>query len=244
MNANSSPRRDAVPLVLLPGLMCDSRMFTETLANLPHAAAIDGFYGGATSLEAMADYALARMPERCALLGHSMGGRVALEIFRKAPQRVDRLALVSTGVHALKDGERAGREALLELGRTQGMAALVEAWLRPMLADGGLGNVALFDRLGAMAVSAGLDTYGAQIEALLNRPEVDDLLPAIACPVLVAVGAEDRWSPPAQHQDIAAAILGATMRVVAAAGHMMPAEAPQAFNEIVVDWLAMPADRR
>ena len=116
MPASASPTPPA-PLVILPGLICDSRMFGETLAAFPESRVMGGFYGGADRIEAMADHVLARMPARAALLGHSMGARVALEIIRKTPDRVERLALVDTGVHPVKPGEREGRYRLRDLGR-------------------------------------------------------------------------------------------------------------------------------
>ncbi|PXA97670.1 alpha/beta hydrolase [Nostoc sp. 3335mG] len=238
MDTNFVPRYPQ-SLVVLPGLLCDSRMFD--LSGFPNARVIDGFYAGANRIEAMADHALARLPASFALLGHSMGARVALEIWRKAPRRVARLALVDTGVHPVRDGERDGRYRLRDLGRSHGMAALVDAWLPPMMGDAAREDAALMDRLRGMAISAGIDTFEAQIEGLLNRPALDALLPTIDCPVLVAVGREDRWSPVEQHEAIAAAIPHATLQVVDGAGHMMPAEQPSAFARIVRDWLNQPA---
>jgi pimeloyl-ACP methyl ester carboxylesterase len=229
----------AAPLIILPGLMCDSRMFAELTDAFPGSSVIDGFYAGCDRIEAMADYALARMPARVSLLGHSMGARVALEVVRKAPDRVERLALVDTGVHSPRPGERDARYALRDIGRDQGMAALVADWLPPMVGFAGLRNEALMDSLYAMAVSAGLPVFEAQIEALLNRPSVDALLPTIACPTVAMVGRQDQWSPVAQHEAIVAAIPGAQLRVVEGAGHMMPAEAPQPFNRLVGEWLAI-----
>ncbi|WP_311267619.1 alpha/beta fold hydrolase [Sphingobium sp. WCS2017Hpa-17] len=240
MDAKSSDRDLGAPLLILPGLLCDSRMFGETLAAFPGSAVVDGFYAGCDRIEAMADYAIARMPDRCALLGHSMGARVALEVVRKVPDRVERLALVDTGVHPVKPGEREGRYKLRDLGRDQGMAALVAQWLPPMMGFAGLRDEALMDMLYAMAVDAGLATFEAQVEALLHRPSVDALLPAIICPTVAIVGRQDQWSPVAQHEAIAAAIPGAQLRVVERAGHMMPAEAPVAFNAQLQDWLSMP----
>jgi pimeloyl-ACP methyl ester carboxylesterase len=211
------------------------------LSGFSGARVIDGFYGGADRIETMADYALDRLPASFALLGHSMGARVALEIWRKAPERVARLALVDTGIHPVREGEREGRYRLRDLGRSHGMAALVDAWLPPMMGDRARDDTGLMDRLRDMAISAGIEVFEAQIEALLNRPTLDSLLPTIDCPVLVAVGRDDRWSPVEQHEAIAAAIPGAALQVVDGAGHMMPAEQPSAFSRIVRDWLSQPA---
>ncbi|KMS52151.1 MULTISPECIES: alpha/beta fold hydrolase [Sphingobium] len=240
MDAKSSDRDVGAPLLILPGLLCDSRMFGETLAVFPGSVVVDGFYAGRNRIEAMADYAIAHMPDRCALLGHSMGARIALEVVRKAPHRVERLALVDTGVHPVRPGERESRYRLRDIGRAQGMSALVGEWLPPMMGFAALRNEALMDALYAMAVAAGLPTFEAQIEALLHRPSVDALLPTITCPTVAMVGRQDQWSPVAQHISIAAAIPHAQLRVVEGAGHMMPAEAPRAFNRQVREWLAKP----
>ena len=230
---------EAPRLVLLPGLMCDARVFAAQVARFPDAIAIDGF-GTLTSLADMARYALSQVSGRIALLGHSMGARVALEAWRIAPERIDRLALVSTGVHLPQPGEADKRHALRDLGRAEGMAALVDRWLPPMVAPSRTHDAALIDPLRAMCIDAGLDVYTAQITALLDRPEVESLLPSIDCPTLVAVGQDDAWSAPAQHEAIADRIRDAELVVTYGAGHMLPAEAPEHFNAAIADWLARP----
>ena len=227
-------------LILLPGLLCDSRMFAAQMERFPAAFAVDGF-GASDSIAEMARRVLASGPQTMSLLGHSMGARVALEVVRLAPERVERLALVSTGVHPVRAGEAEKRHALLALGREQGMAALVDHWLPPMVAPGRHADRRLIEPLHQMAVQAGIDVYAAQITALLGRPEVESLLPRIGCPTLVAVGEYDQWSPPEQHRLIAAGIHAARLKIIAGAGHMLPAEAPDALNEAIADWLEMPA---
>jgi pimeloyl-ACP methyl ester carboxylesterase len=228
------------PVVILPGLLCDSRMFRAQIEALS-AQVVEGFYGGADRIGAMAEHALAQMPERCALLGHSMGARVALEIWRRAPERIARLALADTGVHPVGEGEAERRFALRDIGRRDGDEALVDAWLPPMVGISHRQDEDLMAGLRAMAVAAGTATFERQIMALLHRPEAAGLLATISCPTVVIVGAEDEWSPVAQHQRIAAAIPGARLRVLAKAGHMAPAEDPHGFNEILRDWLSWPA---
>ena len=226
------------PLLMLPGLLCDARMFAAQRDRFPNAVAIDGF-GEIDDLVKMARIALDAAPPRISLLGHSMGGRVALEMMRLAPDRIERLALVSTGVHERRPGEAPKRHALLQLGRTWGAETLVDHWLPGMVAPGRADDMALIGPLHEMCVDAGVDTFAAQIAALLGRPEVASLLPTIRCPTLVMVGTEDAWSPPAQHEQIAAAIPGAGLRVIPGAGHMLPAEAPDAVNDAIADWLAL-----
>jgi pimeloyl-ACP methyl ester carboxylesterase len=234
----------ATPLLLLPGLICDARIWApqaEALrAHGRETVAIQS-YGEADSLGAMAELVLQKAPDRFALAGHSMGGRVALEIFRRAPDRVERLALVSTGVHLPRSKKEAeGRFELLSRGVEQGMDALIDAWLPPMVWEPNRLLPGLMDDLTQMCADMGLDTYERQIRALLARPEVESLLPTIKCPALVATGQYDAWAPPAQHEAIAAAIPNARLEIIADAGHMVPVERPEALIDALASWLNTP----
>lgn len=236
-------QNSATPLLLLPGLICDARIWApqaEALRASRDVFAVEG-YGEADTLGAMAERVLENAPPRFALAGHSMGGRVALEIIRRAPERVERLALVSTGVHLPRSEKEAeGRFALLALGVEQGMDALIDAWLPPMVHEPNRLIPGLMDNLTAMCADMGLDMYERQIRALLARPEVESLLPMIQCPTLVATGAYDSWAPPAQHEGIAAAIGNARLSIIPDAGHMVPVEQPKAMTDALVSWLNMP----
>ncbi|MFD1789875.1 alpha/beta fold hydrolase [Sphingomonas floccifaciens] len=222
-------------LVILPGLLCDERLFAAQVAAFD-GLVIDGFYAGADSIGAMADHALSRMPAGAALLGHSMGGRVALEMWRRAPERIAGIAIANSGVHPVRDGEAAARHALLDLGRREGAAALVDRWLPPMVAEGTAAEV--YDPLHAMATDAGVEIFAAQIHALLTRPDAESVLPTLTCPVAIIGAEQDRWSPVVQQRAIADAIPTAELSIVPHAGHMAPAEAPSAFNRAVSDLLA------
>ncbi|MCJ9427776.1 alpha/beta fold hydrolase [Kordiimonas marina] len=227
------------PTLLLPGLICDARVWAGVIKSMssPDVRAVGG-YGLADTIEEMARRVLKDAPEVFNLAGHSMGGRVALEIVRMAPGRVKKLALLDTGIHPQKPGEREKRYALRDIGRTKGMAALVDVWLPPMVAEANRSNRPLMTSLHQMCCEAGLATFEAQIEALLTRPEVEDVLAAIRVPTLVATGTEDQWSPPAQHEEIAAKIKGSTLALFEGAGHFAPAEAPDQVAKALDAWLA------
>lgn len=227
-------------LIFLPGLICDAEIYAAQTAAFPDSIAIDG-YGKADTLQQMARIALEQAPERFDLFGHSMGGRVALEVMRLAPERVRRLALVSTGVHSLQPGEPEKRASLLRISREEGIEALTQAWLPPMVAPHRLEDEALMTPLRDMCHRAGSEVFEAQIAALLGRPEQESLLPAIPCPTLVMTGSLDSWSPPEQHRRIAAALPDAELIIVEGAGHMIMAEAPEAVNSAISAWLARPA---
>ncbi len=231
-------------LLFLPGLICDARIYAPQTASFADSHTVDS-YGSADSLVQMAHIALAEADRIGAdtfdLFGHSMGGRVALEVFRLAPARVRRLALVSTGVHPLGADEPAKREALKAVGHQQGFAALVDNWLPPMVADAHRADPVIYQPLREMCLSMDQATFDAQINALVTRPAVDDLLGQIACPTLVMTGELDGWAPPAQHEQIAAAIPNSQLVIVPGAGHMVQFEAPVAVNEAINRWLATPA---
>lgn len=226
-------------LIFLPGLLCDASFFAAQLDAVPESKAISG-YGTRDRLEAMAQYVLDQAPARFDLFGHSMGGRVALEVYRLAPERVRRLALASTGVHPVREGEPEKRSALQQLGREQGFAALIDRWLPPMIGEAHREDEKIVRPLRDMCLAKGQEVFDAQIAALLNRPSVEDLLPRISCPTLVMVGSLDEWSPVAQHEEIAAAISDAELIVVPNAGHMLMAEAPEAVNAAIMNWLDRP----
>jgi len=227
---------------LLPGLLCDAAVWAPPLALLGRTGtSVD--YGRARSLTEMAQIALAAAPPgRLAVAGHSMGGRVAFEVLRLAPERVERLALMDTGCHPLATGEagaaeRRGRHLLLALARREGMRAMARQWARGMVHPSRLDGP-VFDAVLDMFERRDADTFEAQIEALLARPDATPQLAGIACPTLLLAGADDAWSPPAQHRAMQQAVRGAELVVVPECGHMSTMEAPQAVADALAAWLA------
>ena len=240
---NLADKRELMPL-FLPGLICSARIYASQTAAFPGSLVVDS-YGMANTIEGMARIALeqadAAGESSFDLFGHSMGGRVALEVYRLAPQRVRRLALVSTGIHPVGETEPEKREALKAIGHDNGFEALVDHWLPPMVAEANRSVEEIYAPMRAMCLAMGQQVFDAQIHALVTRPEVEDLLPQISCPTLVMTGELDEWSGPPQHRDIAARIPDSKLVVVPGAGHMLMMEAPEAVNSAIADWLAIPA---
>jgi pimeloyl-ACP methyl ester carboxylesterase len=236
-------------LMLLPGLMCDAAVWAPQAKALKHqfqAHCVVPDWGRLDSITAMAQQVLAQAPtQRFNLAGHSMGGRVALEVMRLAPQRVERLALLDTGTDPLPWGEpgekeRAGRMALLELARTQGMRVMGDKWARGMVHPNQVGTP-VFNSILDMLERSNPAQFATQIRALLNRPDAARVLPTIHCPTLVLCGREDAWSTPAQHEAIHAAIPKSTLRIIEHCGHMCTMEQPQAVSEALANWLGQSA---
>jgi len=235
--------RDPVNLLLLPGLLCDRAAWAPVLPHVQHVAACSiPDYADETSLGAMAERVLAGAPATFAVAGHSMGGRVALEIVRRAPERVERLALLDTGCRARPpdaagDGERAGRLALLATARERGMRAMARTWVQPMVHPERLADAALIEAILAMFARRTPRQFAGQIEALLARPDATDVLRAVSFPALVLCGREDGWAPPPQHEEMAARMPGSRLAVLDRCGHMAPMERPDEVGAALVEWL-------
>ena len=235
----------STPLLLVPGLMCDHTSWGPMLPYLDaHITQTTVDHGDADSLVVMAQRILDSAPAVFDLAGHSMGGRVALEVMRLAPQRVRRLALLGTGYRAKESGEAGAeelrkRQFLLDIARTQGVRAMAVEWVKPMVAPSRLRDPAFVEEILAMICRKSEDTFKRQIKALLDRPDASDVLSHIQIPTLVMAGAFDSWATPAQHQEIANLIpANPEVAVIGPSGHMMMMEEPQLVAHHFNQWLA------
>lgn len=234
---------DRESLVLVPGLVCDARVWREQAEALGAGGSLYiADHGHSRSLGEMAERLLAAAPARFALAGHSMGGRVALEVMARAPSRVSRLALLDTGYERLPAGEagereRAGRYRLRDLARRDGMLAMGREWARGMVHPARLADGELMDAIHQMIARAPLAQFEAQIEALLARPDRTDLLGTLHLPTLVLCGREDAWSPLSRHEEMARRIPGSRLVAVPDCGHMCTMERPEAVTAALREWL-------
>ncbi|HEY4341540.1 MAG TPA: alpha/beta hydrolase [Steroidobacteraceae bacterium] len=231
-------------LVLVPGLLCDATVWKPQMKALKKMARIQvADHGELDSLGAMADAILAKAPAKFAVAGHSMGGRVALEVVRRAASRVTGLALMDTGYAPLPAGvaaekEAAGRQELLDIARQSGMRAVGERWLRiPMIHEARLKDRRLVESILQMFERRNPVQFAAQIRALLQRPDAAPLLPMIACPALVLCGKDDAWAPLPTHRVMAQLIPHSTLVSVADCGHMCTLERPDEVSAALASWL-------
>lgn len=230
----------ATTRVLLPGLLCDRAVWQPQIDTLGPCHVVD--YGNLDSLPAMAEHALATAPVGpLAVAGHSMGGRVALEMWRQAPERIERLALLDTSYHPLAEGEageaeRAGRLSLLATARRDGMRAMAREWALGMVGRGQHGTP-LFEAVLDMVERKTVDTFAAQINALLTRPDCTALLTEIRCPTLLLCGRDDAWSPPSRHVFMNSHIPASDLVIVEQCGHMSTMEQPEEVSRALDQWL-------
>lgn len=230
-------------LVLVPGLLCDEFVWSEQQRVLSaHRQVWVADHGSLDSLTTMAAAILRDAPaEQFALAGHSMGGRVALEVFRLAPHRVQRLALLDTGWRPRQSGaqgeeERASRLALLETAFQHGMRTMGRQWASGMVHPSRL-DTPVFEAIVAMIERKTPQIFAAQIHALLTRPDASAQLQALECPVLVLCGRQDSWSSLSQHLQMAELIRGSHLRIVEECGHMSTLEQPAAVTAALAQWL-------
>lgn len=230
-------------LVLVPGLLCDDWIWSFQVEALADVADIHVANNGEVdSLGALAEAIIAGAPPRFAIAGHSMGGRVALEVARRVPGRLIGFAILDSGYEALAPGdagerEAAGRRSMLALAKRSGMRAMARNWLQGMVYPPRLTDSELIEPIVDMFDRRTPDFYALQIHALLNRPDAKSVFAAIHCPSLVLCGRDDAWAQPSRHQTMAKMLRHSTFGSIPHCGHMSPLERPRAVNEAFRSWI-------
>ncbi|MBL0143297.1 MAG: alpha/beta hydrolase [Betaproteobacteria bacterium] len=226
-------------LLLVPGLLCDRRLWQVQIDGLKHAAECTvADISQSDSIAGMASAALAKLPPGpFAVAGLSMGGYVALEVMRQAASRVIGLALLDT--NARPDSEQASddRRRMMKMAETD-FDRVVNALLPKLLLPANMRNAALVATVKAMAAATGKAAYCRQQEAIIGRIDSRPHLARINCPTLILCGKEDTLTPVALHQEMAHAIPGSRLVVAGQCGHLSPLEQPQLVTMNLVHWLS------
>jgi len=222
--------------LLIPGLLCDGVVWEPFMRALgPQVAVAD--LSTQDSLCKMAEDCLSAYPGPLRVAGHSMGARVALEMARIAPERIERLILLDTGIHPLREGEVEKRADIVRFAHEKGMAALAERWLPGMVFEPNRQNARLMKTLTDMVLRKDPDLHERQIKALVDRPDASLYIADIDCPVLLVVGRQDQWSPVCQHEDMLRLLPKARLEIIEGAGHFAPLEQPDAVVRVIADFL-------
>ncbi|WP_319826304.1 alpha/beta fold hydrolase [Thalassovita sp.] len=231
----------AEPLVLLPGMMCDARLFAAQLADLSrdHAVMVAPITRGDTIAE-IAEALLPQLPEKFALAGLSMGGIVAMEFLRRAPDRVKRLCLMDTNALAETPTSAASYEPLIVSARAGNLEQAMRQLMRPEFLAPGPGRPAVLNAFVQMALDLGPEVFVRQIRALQKRPDQQPTLRKCRCPALVLCGEHDGLTPPKRHSFMADLIPHAELRLIPDAGHLPVLEQPEAVTAALRAWMAQP----
>jgi pimeloyl-ACP methyl ester carboxylesterase len=225
-------------LLLLPGLLCDAALWEHQathLAEIADVAVAD--LSGAESIDELAEAVLDDAPDRFALAGLSMGGYVALAILRRAPERVDRLALLNTSARADTREQSRRRRGLIALARRGRFKGVTPRLLPTLVHPDRLEDAPLVEAVTAMAERVGTDAFVRQERAILARPDSRHRLAEIDCPTLVVVGRQDELTPPELGEEMAGLLPRARLAVVEDCGHLSTMERPQAVTALLRDWL-------
>jgi len=227
------------PLLLLPGLLCDEELWRYQIKALKGLA--DCQVPDLTRFDNMnmlAQGVLAMAPPQFALAGLSMGGYVAFEIMRQAPERVTKLCLLDTSARPDTPEQTEKRQALINMCHV-GQFKGVTPRLLPMLINSTrLKDKELTDVIFGMAGRVGRDAFIRQQTAIMNRPDSRPLLSLIHCPTQIICGHQDMLTPPDIAREIAAGIKGARMDIIEDCGHLSPLEQPEKVSAIMKGWLA------
>jgi pimeloyl-ACP methyl ester carboxylesterase len=226
------------PLVLLPGMMCDARLYAPQIAAFSatrpvHCAPI----GAHDSMQALARDVLENAPPRFALAGLSMGGIVAMEVMAQAPERVTHLALLDTNPRAELPDVQARRGPQIDAVQNGHLREVMRDEMKPNYLIDSPNKSAILDTCMDMAMTLGADVFSRQSRALRDRPDQQETLRDVAVPTIILCGAEDRLCPLERHELMHALIPGSRLTVIENAAHLPTLEQPDAVNAALAKWL-------
>lgn len=227
-------------LVLLPGLLCNESLWKRQVEALADVAEI--VVADMTRDETMSDMAARAFdaaPDTFALAGLSMGGYVAFEMMRMAPERVTRLALLDTGARADTPEQTIRRKDLIGLADRGDFKAVSPRLLPLFVHESRLADEPLTDAISRMAESVGKDAFLRQQKAIMGRPDSRPGLAEIDCPTLVVCGREDALTPVELSEEIAGSIPGADLVLIDDCGHLSTMERPEQVNSALRAWMAV-----
>ena len=226
-------------IVFLPGLATDGELFAAQIAALPEGwqAEVSDAHTRHTRIEAMAEAVLREHDGPLVLCGASMGGMIAMEAARQAPQRLRGLALLGTTARPETPEMQALREAAIEQFQAGRVREVLDANVAFAFHPEHAADAALIERYVALVMRAGAGQLVRQNRAVIARPDARLHLPALRCPTLVLCGEADPLTPPECAREIAALVPGSEMVMVAGAGHMLTLEQPARVGSLLAGWL-------
>jgi len=229
---------ERLPILLLPGTLCDDRVFAPLLARLPARAATVPTVSGAHQASKFAAAVIATAPPRFALLGFSLGGIIALEIAATVPQRVAGLALIGSNARPMDEAASVHRRESARAATKRGFGAFVrDALWASYVGPRAAGDAALEALIVDMAEKTSPAAFEAQLEIALTRADGRTRLGALTMPSLVLAGEKDAICPPSMQREMADALSDAKLALIPGAGHFVLLEAPGPGAIEVAAWL-------
>lgn len=226
-----------IPLVLIPGMMCDARMWGGLPALLQPRQVLHVVPVQADTVQALAAHVLATAPPRFALAGLSMGGIVAMEVLRQAPTRVERLALLDTNPRAETREVQANRARQIDRALSGDLAGVLRDEMKPNYLFPGPDRDDILTLCMDMALSLGPETFAFQSRALRDRPDQQVTLAAFKGPALVLMGAGDKLCPRDRHDLMHALMPQSQLAIIEGAGHLPTLEQPSRTFDELIRWL-------
>lgn len=225
------------PLLLLPGMMCDARLFAPQLAAFSGRRAVQVAPMTGDTIESIAASVIANAPPQFALAGLSMGGIVAMEVLKQAPDMVTRLALLDTNPMAELPEVAAAREPQIALVKAGRLEDVMREEMKPRYLAPGPQRLEVLNIVMDMAKTLGPDIFISQSRALMRRPDQQETLRNAECPVLVLCGSHDTVCPVSRHEFMAEIIPNATLEIIEDAGHLPTLEKPAETTDALDRWL-------
>ena len=224
--------------MLIPGLLASARMYAAQVPQLWRAGPVMiADHTRDDSMSGIARRILSAAPARFALAGLSMGGYIAFELLRQAPQRIAKVALLDTSARADAPEQTAMRRAQMTLASQGRLAEVVEQQFPRLVQRARRADVELRQLFDLMAQEVGAAGFIRQQTAILGRADSRATLGSIRCPTLVLVGEGDELTPPELAAEIAAGIPGARLTTVPQCGHMSTLEQPDEVTRALLEWL-------
>lgn len=225
------------PIVFVPGLLCDETLYAPQIAALADQPLMVADHRQHDSIPDIAASILENAPDKFALVGLSMGGYIAMEIMREAPERVSRLALLDTNARADTPEQGKQRDFLIDLTRNKGFEKVPQLLFPRFVHAERENDDALKAIVVEMAIKTGPEAFIRQQTALMKRVDARPPLNEITCPTLVLVGDGDRLTPPELAKEIHAHIPGSHLVIVRGSGHLSTLEKPEAVTAELLSWL-------
>ena len=229
------------PLLLLPGMMCDARLFLPQIVALSSDTSVQvAPMTQGDSVETIARNVLAAAPDRFALAGLSMGGIVAMEVLRLAPKRISRLMLMDTNCQSEMPNVAAAREPQIVGAKAGRLAEIMRDEMKPNYLAPGPQRIDVLNTVMQMALDLGPEVFVRQSRALQRRPDQQATLRKAKTPALIVCGEHDALCPIRRHEFMAHLMPNAQLEIIADAGHLPTLEQPNAVTELMRRWLSWP----